>query len=74
MAKYILTSEEINRLLLSTNVHGDTAFQWAAFNGTLDVLQKMWDMGKDILTTAEIKISCYYPPTCTETHPCTGQH
>jgi ankyrin repeat protein len=42
-------------LLLSSECSGNAALYWAAFNGKPDVLQKIWDMAKGILTTEEIK-------------------
>jgi hypothetical protein len=42
-------------LLLFTNFNGNTALHGAALIGRPDVLQKIWDMAKDILTIKEIK-------------------
>jgi hypothetical protein len=43
------------RLLLGQDSKGRTAWYWAAVRGELDVLQNIWDLAKDILTTKEIK-------------------
>jgi ankyrin repeat protein len=40
---------------LSTENKWNTVWHWAARWGKLDLLQKIWDLAKDILTTEEIK-------------------
>ena len=50
-----LTREEINnKLLLSTDHEGITAWHWAALWGNLDVLQKVWTWANENLTREEI--------------------
>jgi hypothetical protein len=46
-------------LLLAIDNKGNTVRHWAAKGGELDVLQKIWDLAKDSLTTEQIKIICY---------------
>jgi len=50
-----LTTEELtNKLLLSTDNEGMTAWHWATQRGNLDVLQKVWDWAIINLTTEEV--------------------
>jgi endo-1,4-beta-D-glucanase Y len=50
-----LTREEVNnKLLLSTDNEGMTAWHWAARWGKLDVLQKVWDWTNENLTRQEL--------------------
>jgi hypothetical protein len=58
MAKDIVTREEIkNKLLLSTNIKGNTAWHMAAGKGELDRLQKIWNWALDI-KKRKYKIGC----------------
>ena len=43
-------------MLLDTDQLGLTEYHVAARYGTLDVLQKIWDWAKEILTKEELKI------------------
>jgi len=44
LANENLTTEEINnKMLLSKDNEGMTAWHWAALRGNLDVFQKVWE-------------------------------
>jgi len=51
-----LTTDDVNRkLLLATDNKGMTAWHWAACEGDLDVLQKLWNWAKEKLTKENFK-------------------
>ena len=61
MAKERLTTEEIkNEMLLRTDSKGRNVWQIAAFCGRVDVLQKIREFSKEILTAEEIKNEKFY--------------
>jgi ankyrin repeat protein len=44
-----------NKLLLATDSKGNTVLHTAAFQGRLDIFNKVWDLAEDNLTTEEMK-------------------
>jgi hypothetical protein len=55
LAENHLTTKEIKyKLLIATNSEGHTVWHIAAEGGEVDVLQEIWDLAKNSLTTDEI--------------------
>jgi len=55
LAKERLTTEDIkNEMLLRRNHEGKNAWHIASFRGKLDVIEEIWKLAKERLTTEEI--------------------
>jgi hypothetical protein len=75
LAKEGLTREGIeNKILLRTDGEGRNAWHIAACKSKLYVIQKIWELAKERLTTEEIKMKCYYAQIVREGTPGTLQH
>ena len=61
-------------MLLRTEDMGRTAWHLAAAFNNVDVMQKIWELAKEKLTTEEIKKKYYYLQTMRERLPGTLQH
>jgi hypothetical protein len=55
LAKDNLTRGDKNMLLLATDIEGNTAWHLTAMWGEVHVLQNIWGLAKNNVTTEEIK-------------------
>ena len=56
MAKEKLSADELkNKFLLAADCRGITAWQAAAERGKLEILQEIWNLGKEKLRVDELK-------------------
>jgi hypothetical protein len=62
-----------NKFLLVAGSYRNTACHCTANWGKLNVLQKVWNLAKDNVTTGGMKISFCYPQTVTGIQPGAGQ-
>ena len=53
-------------MFLRTDNEGRNAWHIAANRSKLDAMQKIWELGKERLTTEEININCCYAKSMSE--------
>ena len=54
LTKEKITADEVKNLLLARNDEGMTAWHEVTSWGQLEILQKIWNLAEEILTTEEI--------------------